>query len=84
MMGTADMIKNYDELVQAFINCACRTPDGTHEEIVAWADADAQVQEVRRLLKIYNEAEANPPYGVIGVGAITYAERKLQEAQQDG
>ena len=78
------MIKNFDGLVKAFINCACRTPDGTYEEIVAWADADPQVQDLRRLLKIYNEAESNPPDGVIGVGAITYAERKLQEAQQDG
>jgi hypothetical protein len=78
------MIKNFDELVQAILECTRHIPEGTHEEIVAWADADAQVQNVRRLLDVYRQAESNPPDGVIGVGIITYAEYKLQEAQQDG
>lgn len=78
------MIKNFDELVTVMMECINRMPEGTDAERRAWADADVQVQVVRRLLDIYNEAESNPPYGVIGVGAITYAERKLQEAQQDG
>jgi len=33
------------------------------------------------LLSVYSNALYNPPEGVIGVGAITYAEHKLIEAQ---
>lgn len=78
------MLKTFDDLVRAMIECTDRMPDGTDAELMAWADADVQVQEVRRLLDIYNEAKDNPPDGVIGVGIITYAEQKMQEAQQDG
>lgn len=77
------MIKNFDGLVLAMMECIDRMPEGTDAERRAWADADAQVQVFHRLLDIYNEAKANPPDGVIGVGTITYAEHKLQEAQQD-
>lgn len=77
-------LKTFDDLIRAIIECTNRMPDeGTDAELRAWADADAQVQETRRLLDIYNEAKANPPEGVIGVGTITYAEYMLQEAQQD-
>lgn len=38
--------------------------------------------ELRRLIKVYLDAYANPPEGVIGVGAITYAEQCLMEAQK--
>jgi hypothetical protein len=31
---------------------------------------------------VYHQAVCDPPEGVIGVGAITYAEHKLVEAQQ--
>ena len=34
------------------------------------------------LLKTYQNALSNPPLGVVGVGAITYAESKLVQAQQ--
>lgn len=77
------MIRNYTDLMTAILDCTNRMPDGTHEELVAWADADPGVAKVRRLYDIYREAEANPPEGVIGVGIITYAEQKMQEAQQD-
>lgn len=33
------------------------------------------------LFRVYQNAERNPPEGVIGVGVITYAEQKLVEAQ---
>ena len=32
---------------------------------------------IGKLIKVYFEAENNPPYGVIGVGIITYAEDAL-------
>ena len=38
-------------------------------------------QEWKRLYVVYNNALSNPPVGVIGVGAISYAEGKLKEAQ---
>ena len=38
--------------------------------------------DLRRLVNVYYDALNNPPEGVIGVGAITYAEQKLMEAQQ--
>lgn len=78
------MIKNWTDLSIAVVECALRMPDGTLEECHAWADADPECQRLRKLHEIYLEAESNPPDGVIGVGAITYAEHKLQEAQQDG
>ena len=77
------MIKNFDELVQAIIDCTRRLPEGTHEDIAAWANADEEVLLLRRLHSVWMEAQDNPPEGVIGVGIITYAEHKLVEAQQD-
>ena len=43
---------------------------------------EPELERFRYLLKVYHEAQANPPDGVIGVGTITYAEHKLVEAQQ--
>ncbi|MGB1305750.1 hypothetical protein [Pseudoalteromonas marina] len=37
----------------------------------------------RDLFHVYNTALNNPPEGVIGVGAITYAENKLAEYQAE-
>lgn len=39
------------------------------------------LQRLAHLAHVYMEAERNPPDGIIGVGAITYAESVLQEAQ---
>ena len=66
----------------------------TREDIVKayldWLEAqhkpvtgnEPELERFRYLLQIYNHAQDNPPEGVIGVGAITYAEQKLVEAQQ--
>lgn len=43
---------------------------------------EPELERFRYLLQVYHQAQANPPEGVIGVGAITYAEHKLREAQQ--
>jgi hypothetical protein len=42
---------------------------------------DEQVSKLRRLIRIYWDAYHNPPEGIIGVGAITYAQDALIEAQ---
>jgi len=39
------------------------------------------VKELGRLTKVYWDAYHNPPEGVIGVGAITYAQEALIAAQ---
>lgn len=36
-----------------------------------------QMEKLNALFKVYFDAERNPPFGVIGVGAITYAEDAL-------
>ena len=37
----------------------------------------------RDLFHVYNTALNNPPEGVIGVGAITYAEQELAKYQKE-
>ena len=39
------------------------------------------VKELVRLTKVYWQAFQNPPEGIIGVGAITYAQEALIAAQ---
>lgn len=43
--------------------------------------ADDECDHLKHLLLVYFEAFAKPPEGVIGVGAITYAEDALAAAQ---
>ena len=42
---------------------------------------NAQIATLQNLVKTYFDAMHNPPLGVIGVGAITYAEQVLIAAQ---
>lgn len=42
---------------------------------------EQQMKELGRLTKAYWDAYHNPPEGVIGVGAITYAQEALIAAQ---
>ncbi len=42
-----------------------------------------EVAALQRLVQIYFDALHNPPEGVIGVGAITYAQEQLVAAQLD-
>lgn len=44
---------------------------------------EVSVNRWRDLFHVYNTALNNPPAGVIGVGAITYAEIKLAAFQQE-
>ena len=43
---------------------------------------EPELERFSYLLQVYYQAQENPPEGVVGVGAITYAEQKLVEAQQ--
>ncbi len=44
---------------------------------------DAAKHHWRDLFHVYNTALNNPPVGVIGVGAITYAEKELLSFQEN-
>jgi len=48
-----------------------------------WLANNDGVVRLSILARVYFKALHNPPDGVIGVGAITYAEKKLCDFQQD-
>jgi hypothetical protein len=49
---------------------------------MAWSSLSKDDQDnLAKLVNLYFDALYNPPEGVIGVGAITYAERQLILAQ---
>ncbi len=48
-----------------------------------WLANNDEVVRLSVLARVYFKAKHNPPAGVIGVGAITYAENKLVDFQQN-
>jgi hypothetical protein len=68
------MYQNFDELIRAFATWREKQDDIVRSD-------DPVAKEFRRLFIVYYDAQDNPPEGIIGVGAITYAEHKLREAQ---
>ena len=66
---TKPVIKDFESLIQVMLD----TPEKEIEERLRLA----------RLFRVYFNAKANPPEGIIGVGAITYAEQMLQRSQQE-
>ena len=62
-----------DELLKGYLDWYAGHPNPTESE---------ELDEWKRLVKAYSDAQMNPPEGVVGVGIITYAEQKLLEAQQ--
>lgn len=72
------MYKNFDDLCRAVAQGLHRIPEPVTREKI---EADPELMEICRLVKIYCDAERNPPEGIIGVGCITYAEQMLQDAQ---
>ena len=44
---------------------------------------EAAKRQWRDLFYVYNTALNNPPEGVIGVGAITYAQQELAKYQEE-
>ena len=67
--------KDREELLRGYLNWL----ESLHSPVKG---NEPELERFRYLLEVYYEAHANPPEGVIGVGAITYAEQKLVEAQQ--
>ena len=60
----------------------------TFKDLAAAADTidltdESAKNNWRDLYHVYNEALNNPPSGVIGVGAITYAEQMLAKFQTE-
>ena len=53
-------------------------------ELAASIDVNDETakRQWRDLFYVYNSALNNPPEGVIGVGAITYAEQELAKYQE--
>jgi hypothetical protein len=76
------MYRNLKELTDGVMSCVNRCPfpekDGDAQ---AWYANDPESCKVTKLVHTYFEALENPPEGVVGAGAITYAEQKLVEAQ---
>ncbi len=58
--------KNLDDLAKAAHDCILNTPES---------------KRIADLIHVYFDALHNPPPSVIGVGAISYAERMLTAAQ---
>lgn len=61
------MYRNMTDLCNAALDCEYDSPE---------------LPLLQRLFKVYHHAQNNPPEGIIGVGAITYAEQMLIKAQQ--
>ncbi len=70
------MIRTFDELCRAIADRLNECED--EDQIMA----DAELMRLADLASAYMDAERNPPEGIIGVGAITYAEQIMQGMQQ--
>lgn len=73
---TCQIYRNLPELIDAYTNWL-------EEQTLPVYVGEPELQEFRRLFKVYWDAQKDPPPGIIGVGIITYAEMKLREAQYD-
>ena len=71
----ADIYRTRDEIIEAYLTWLESQPKPV-------TGLEPEASHFRHLLGVYHEAVCDPPEGVIGVGAITYAEQKLVEAQQ--
>lgn len=80
------MLKTHDDILIAMIArmdaCCAAGIDLISPEAKAWYDADAETQNLKRLLKVYHAAQDEASkHGWVGVGRITFAERALCAAQ---
>ena len=80
------MLKTVEDIISAAIVRmeACRAAgiDIFSPECKAWYDADAETQNLKRLLKVYHAAQDEAANRcLVGVGRITFAERALCAAQ---
>ena len=80
------MLKTHDDILTAMIAridaCKAAGIDLISPEAKAWYDADAETQNLKRLLKLYHAAQDEAANRcLVGVGRITFAERALCAAQ---
>lgn len=82
------LVRNLNDLARATMSriqaCLSAVPEGDLDAQHNWYDNDGETVRLRGLISVYYGALNNPPDNVIGVGAITYAEMKLVEAQREG
>jgi hypothetical protein len=71
----ADIYRTRDEIIEAYLTWLEAQPKPV-------TGLEPEASHFRHLLGVYHQAMCDPPEGVIGVGAITYAQHKLVEAQQ--
>ena len=80
------MLKTHDDILIAMIArmdaCCAAGIDLISPEAKAWYDADAETQNLKRLMAVYHAAQDKAAkHGWVGVGCITFAERALCAAQ---
>ena len=73
--------RTLDDLCRAISDRMRHMPED-RLDAAAWLASDREMQHLSALARVYFDAKHNPPDGVIGVGAITYAENKLVDFQQ--
>lgn len=71
----ADIYRTRDEIIEAYLTWL-------ESQTKPVTGLEPEASHFRHLLGVYHQAVCDPPEGIIGVGAITYAEQKLVEAQQ--
>lgn len=74
--------RNFKELLNASLDIMDKHICDDISVFAERINSDADFVRLKELLRIYNDAERNPPDGVIGVGAISYAEFVLQVVQK--
>ena len=74
--------RNFKELLNASLDVMDRHNCDDLAMFAERLSGDAEFLHLKELLQVYNDAERNPPEGVIGVGAISYAEFVLQVVQK--
>jgi len=62
-------------------DCRASGIDPASEAAKDWHENNPESVYMQKLFRVYNDAKDNPPEGIIGVGAITYAEEKLIQYQ---
>lgn len=74
--------RNFKELLDAMLSAMVKHNCDDLTEFADRVNSDVELLRLKELMKVYNDAERNPPDGVIGVGAISYAEFVLQVVQK--
>lgn len=75
--------RTFEEILKTIASEMERKPKGLNrDEAVKWMLQQPKLVQAARMAEVYLTALRNPPEGVIGVGAITHAEKVLLENQQ--